>query len=63
MCALRSGAGDLGFVENGRGFGDPSHRQSAQQQCPESLVGVMNGKREDRKFSRKNQASPEESVS
>lgn len=55
--------GRLGFVENGRGLGDPSCRQSAQQQCPESLAGTVNGKREDRKVSRRNQASLEESVS
>ena len=59
--------GRLGFVENGRGLRDPSCRQSAQQQCPASLRrrggGAVNGKREDRKVSRRNQASLKESVS
>ena len=59
-CSL---GGRLGFVENGRGLRAPSCRQSAQQQCPASLAGAVNGKREDRKVSRRNQASLEESVS
>lgn len=64
LCRVHCGLGGrLGFVENGGGLRAPSCRQSAQQQCPASLAGAVNGKREDRKVSRRNQASLEESVS
>lgn len=64
LCRVHCGLGGrLGFVENGGGLRAPSCRRSAQQQCPASLAGAVNGKREDRKVSRRNQASLEESVS
>lgn len=43
-------AGALDLMENGRGLGDPSSEQSAQQQCPEGLVGAVNGRGRTERF-------------